>query len=147
MGDGMALEDNTPIGELGLKVRTVNALYGSGAQTYGELKTMKEHELLRLPNFGRSSLADVMSVVKISQEDQPDWVKNYLRDRELQEAERTERYRISRLPESRIAFIDKVVAGLLRERLKLVGIIENVSGTRAGNAEERAECLPAKPTG
>jgi hypothetical protein len=57
------LPDETPVGELPLRRATIIALRSGGVPTLGDLRTMADHELLRLRRFGLGALADVRSLV------------------------------------------------------------------------------------
>jgi DNA-directed RNA polymerase alpha subunit len=58
-----SLPDETPIGDLPLRQYTINALRAGGVLTLGDLRLMRDHDLLRLRLFGRGSLAEVRSLV------------------------------------------------------------------------------------
>ena len=58
-----SLPDGTPVEDLPLPRSTINRLRVGGIVTLGDLKAVRDHELLRLRRFGRGSLADVRSLV------------------------------------------------------------------------------------
>lgn len=47
------------VSELGLSVRSKNALIGKGVSTVGELANLSREDLLRFPNMGKLSIADI----------------------------------------------------------------------------------------
>ena len=51
------LPDDTPIREAGFPTRTKNALFAAGLKTVGEVREMSDEALLRLPGFGKPSVA------------------------------------------------------------------------------------------
>jgi DNA-directed RNA polymerase alpha subunit len=51
------------IDELEISVRPFNCLYNNGIRTLGDLVKMTPSELMRLDNFGRKSLKDVVSAL------------------------------------------------------------------------------------
>jgi DNA-directed RNA polymerase alpha subunit len=55
--------DETPIEELGLWTRALNALRRDGVLTVGDLRHKTDADLLRLRGFGRAALAAVRAVV------------------------------------------------------------------------------------
>ncbi len=62
IGAGLLLTEeqrNMPIGELGLSIRTYNALRRTGISTVGELLELTEDEILSLRNFGPKSYEEV----------------------------------------------------------------------------------------
>jgi DNA-directed RNA polymerase alpha subunit len=58
-----SLPDGTPVEVLPLRRVTTNALRAGGVVTLGDLRAMRDRELLRLRQFGRGSLAEVRSLV------------------------------------------------------------------------------------
>jgi DNA-binding phage protein len=60
---GVDLYD-TPIDSLDLSRRALRCLLNYGIDTVGKLLETSEGELMRLPNFGRVSLAEVMSALQ-----------------------------------------------------------------------------------
>ena len=54
---------NKSINELGLSVRSYNCLINAGIKTVGQLVEQSAYDLLRLKNFGLSSLNEVKEVV------------------------------------------------------------------------------------
>jgi DNA-directed RNA polymerase alpha subunit len=58
-----SLPDETPVEDLPLRQHTINALRAGGILTSGNLKLMRDDDLLRLRQFGRGSLADVRALV------------------------------------------------------------------------------------
>lgn len=69
IGPKLNVTDDTPILELPLSVRTLNALRHGPVvhekywlskinETFGDVKGLKDHELLVVPNFGRKSLKE-----------------------------------------------------------------------------------------
>ena len=59
---GRAIE-NVPIDELEISVRTYNCIKNLGIRTVGQLAATTEAELLRIQNFGRTSLREVKEVL------------------------------------------------------------------------------------
>src|SRR5206468_11589026 len=55
--------DETPVGDLPLPRVAINRLRVGGILTLGNLRAMRDHDLLRLRAFGRGSLAAVRSLV------------------------------------------------------------------------------------
>ena len=55
--------DLTRVGDLPLRLATINALRAGGVLTLGELRAMGDHELRRLRRFGPVALADVRFLV------------------------------------------------------------------------------------
>ena len=58
-----SLPDETPVEDLPLRQYTVNALRAGHVLTLGELRAMRDRELMALRNFGRAAFADVRSLV------------------------------------------------------------------------------------
>jgi hypothetical protein len=58
-----SLPDGTPVGDLPLPRAVINRLRVEGVPTLGDLRAMRDHDLLRLRAFGRGSLAAVRSLV------------------------------------------------------------------------------------
>jgi hypothetical protein len=58
-----SLPDGTPVGNLPLPRVAINRLRVAGVLTLGDLRAMRDHDLLRLRAFGRGSLAAVRSLV------------------------------------------------------------------------------------
>ena len=58
-GDDLRKKLAMPISALDLSVRASNALETEGIQTVGELVSKTEDELVKLKNFGRTSLREV----------------------------------------------------------------------------------------
>ena len=58
-----SLPDETPVEDLPLRQYTVNALRAGHVLTLGELRAMRDRELMALRNFGRVAFADVRSLV------------------------------------------------------------------------------------
>jgi len=56
---------NTSVEDLCLPIRAQNAIKNEGIKTIGELVTKTAHELCRLPNFGKGSLADVRAALAV----------------------------------------------------------------------------------
>jgi hypothetical protein len=52
-------DDNVPIDQLGLSVRAYNCLTLAGITSIRDLLNYPDHQLLRIPNFGTGSLAEV----------------------------------------------------------------------------------------
>jgi len=57
------LPDETLVEDLPLSRFVANALQAGGVLTLGDLRVMRDHDLLRLRRFGRGSLAVVRSLV------------------------------------------------------------------------------------
>jgi DNA-directed RNA polymerase alpha subunit len=57
------LPDETPVGNVGLRLQTGIALRRNGTTTLGELRELPDRELLRLRGVGRNRLAEVRSLV------------------------------------------------------------------------------------
>ena len=55
--------DETPIEDLDLRTRALNALRRAGVRTVGGLRRKSDAELLRLRGFGLGALAEVRAVV------------------------------------------------------------------------------------
>jgi DNA-directed RNA polymerase alpha subunit len=53
------LYDETPVTELELSVRAEQGLRNEGVRTVGDLVGKSDWELLRAPNFGKKSLAEI----------------------------------------------------------------------------------------
>lgn len=51
--------------DLEFSVRTTGALKFAGVKTIGQLTMMSEHELMRLPNFGRRSVSEVREMLNV----------------------------------------------------------------------------------
>jgi DNA-directed RNA polymerase alpha subunit len=58
------LYDETPISALYLPVRAEHAFASEGIRTVGDLITWTDSELMRIPNFGKTSLAQVRQQLK-----------------------------------------------------------------------------------
>ena len=58
-----SLPDETPVGALPLRSAVRNALRFGGVLTLGDLRAMRDRELMTLRNFGRAALADVRALV------------------------------------------------------------------------------------
>jgi DNA-directed RNA polymerase alpha subunit len=58
-----SLPDETPVEDLPLRSFTINALRAGHVLTLGELRAMRDRELMALRNFGRAAFADVRSLV------------------------------------------------------------------------------------
>ena len=56
----------TPIDKAGLSVRCVNVLRNLGVATMGDVMGWEAGELLRAPNFGRGSLAEIEKWFRIA---------------------------------------------------------------------------------
>ena len=52
-----------PVNELKLSVRSANCLKVARIQTIGELVQKNEGEMLKYPNFGKKSLAEIKKVL------------------------------------------------------------------------------------
>jgi exonuclease VII small subunit len=57
------LPGETPVEDLPLRRYTINALRAGHVLTLGELRAMRDRELMALRQFGRGALADVRSLV------------------------------------------------------------------------------------
>lgn len=57
------LTDERPIKELGLSVRAYNCLRRAGIATIADLTSRHESELIAIPNFGQTSLQEVLQVL------------------------------------------------------------------------------------
>ena len=53
-----------PISDLGVSVRTINALDGRGIIFIRDLLHMTKRELLLIPNFGEKTYAEVMNALR-----------------------------------------------------------------------------------
>ena len=53
------LPDNTPIREIRFPTRIENALFAAGLKTVGEVREMSDAALLALPDFGKTSVAQL----------------------------------------------------------------------------------------
>jgi len=74
MGDRVSvarLPDSTPVDDLPLRQRTINALRAARVLTLGELRAMRDRDLMALRQFGRGTLADVRSLVPPPEADGP----------------------------------------------------------------------------
>src|SRR5205085_1159228 len=70
--DGPApLPDETPVEALGLRQYTINALRAGYVLTLGELRAMRDRDLMALRTFGRAALAGVRSLVPPPEADGP----------------------------------------------------------------------------
>jgi hypothetical protein len=58
-----SLPDETLVEDLPLRQRTGSALRAAGILTLGDLRLMRDHELLRLRPFGPGALAEVRALV------------------------------------------------------------------------------------
>jgi hypothetical protein len=58
----MPLNPTTPINECGLSTRAVWALESDGINTAGAAVERSNQELMRIPNFGRKALAEIMAL-------------------------------------------------------------------------------------
>jgi len=63
------LSDNKKLSTMDWSVRTANCFRDSKLKTVGEVRRMPDHELLRMPNFGRVSLEEVRAQIPF--EEQP----------------------------------------------------------------------------
>jgi DNA-directed RNA polymerase subunit alpha len=54
----------TDVRYIGWSVRTMNALTNNDITTIAELVTRTESELLRMPNFGRKSLQEILDTLE-----------------------------------------------------------------------------------
>jgi DNA-directed RNA polymerase subunit alpha len=54
---------DTEVQELWLSVRASNAIMREGFKTVREIYSKTDEELLRIPNFGRKSLAEIRSLI------------------------------------------------------------------------------------
>jgi DNA-directed RNA polymerase alpha subunit len=66
-----SLPDATPVGDLPLRPATINALRAGGVLTLGELRAMRDRDLMALRQFGRGTLADVRAIVPPPEADGP----------------------------------------------------------------------------
>ena len=74
MTDGASvasLPDETPVEELPLPRSTINRLRVAGVLTLGELRAMRDRDLMALRTFGRAALAGVRSLVPPPEADGP----------------------------------------------------------------------------
>ena len=62
-GDAMDDKLNIRLAELELSIRTFTALSNCNIVTVGDVAKRDEHELLRIPNFGRKSLNELREVL------------------------------------------------------------------------------------
>jgi hypothetical protein len=60
--------DGTPVGDLPLRPGTINALRAGGILTLGDLRAMRDRDLMALRRFGRGTLADVRLLVPVPAE-------------------------------------------------------------------------------
>jgi DNA-directed RNA polymerase alpha subunit len=58
-----SLPDDTPVELLPLRRHTINALRTAGIRMLGDLRLMRDGDLLQLRRFGRAALADVRALV------------------------------------------------------------------------------------
>lgn len=58
------LDDATPIAELELSIRTVNALQQAGVQTVADLRRIPPVDFLRMRNVGSVTLAEIESILR-----------------------------------------------------------------------------------
>ena len=58
-----SLPDGTAVGDLPLRPATIDALRAGGVLTLGELRAMRDRDLMALRQFGRGTLADVRAIV------------------------------------------------------------------------------------
>ena len=56
----MTVTDDTPIEDLKLSIRAYNGCFNADALTVGAIKKYSYNEWLRVPNFGRTSLAELV---------------------------------------------------------------------------------------
>jgi RNA polymerase alpha subunit len=66
-----SLPDEAPVEDLPLRLVTVNRLRRARVRTLGQLRGMRDRELLALRLFGRGSLAEVRAIVLSPEADGP----------------------------------------------------------------------------
>ena len=60
---GAALPSDVPLDRIRMSVRLTNVLLNEGLYTVGEVRALRASDLLRVPNFGRVSLAELRTIV------------------------------------------------------------------------------------
>jgi DNA-directed RNA polymerase alpha subunit len=63
------LPDNTPTREVQFPTRIKNALFAAGLKTVGEVREMSDEALLRLPDFGKTSVAHLRETLGLPSTD------------------------------------------------------------------------------
>lgn len=63
------LPDDTPIREVRFPTRIRNALYATGLKTVGEVREMSDEALLTLPDFGKTSVAQLRDALGLPSTD------------------------------------------------------------------------------
>ena len=63
------LPDNTPIREVRFPTRIENALFAAGLKTVGEVREMSDASLLALPDFGKTSVAQLRDLLGLPSTD------------------------------------------------------------------------------
>ena len=61
--------DNTPIREIRFPTRIENALFAAGLKTVGEVREMSDAALLALPDFGKTSVAQLRDLLGLPSTD------------------------------------------------------------------------------
>lgn len=57
--------DSLPLSELVMSVRSYNCLHYEGYVTVRDVRAVPDHVLLRMPNFGKTSLKEVRDLTKV----------------------------------------------------------------------------------
>ena len=63
------LPDDTPIGEVQLLTRIKNALFAAGLKTVGEARETSDKALLAIPDFGKTSVAQLRETLGLPSRD------------------------------------------------------------------------------
>ena len=63
------LPDDTPVREVRFPMRIKNALFAAGLKTIGEVRETSDHALLALPDFGKSSVAQLRETLGLPSRD------------------------------------------------------------------------------
>ena len=63
LGEAASLPDETPVADLPLRQHTIDALRAGHVLTLGELRAMRDRDLVALRLFGRGALAGVRRLV------------------------------------------------------------------------------------
>lgn len=61
--DNRLFDDHTPIGELEVSTRIMNALQNEGFETVGDIYNFPQNKMLLWPNFGRKSQRDLLEAI------------------------------------------------------------------------------------
>ncbi len=63
------LPDNTPLREVHFPTRIKSVLFAAGLKTVGEVREMSDEALLALPDFGRTSVAQLRETLGLPSTD------------------------------------------------------------------------------